>query len=538
MADYRRASKRNAREYYRNNRDTSAGMPPKPQARANTIIDMERGPSGAYFESRAYTPERRSGGSVPSVPLNKGSLSPYSGGENAWQNELRRAAGLLGRFNPYLGLGAELLSLALSEPDIEMLPVGTPPQEVPTPAPTGSEPRQSYTDQNGNDHYLIAVPPDDTAWNFLDTGRYFDPATDHASGYPNYWRERNYKTTGEGFLNTSGTYDQATVDAQPPVGWTNIGGNTWQYTMWQWTELGEIGPPQIWYDAYRKSGAWYKYYGSVTTPDDPANQSDLEGWSPQYAESSISFADAQANWPVSYTIPGSVSWAPLPREYGKSMRVPYKAISALNRLKVQLGTRIEIKPLPQDWYGATPGQAIAVGPEVTAGDGHSIPPRNPTVTTGALYPHKPPKGTKEKKGAASGRLIGLASKLFHGVTEYGDLVDALFDALPKSLQKGVRKDPASRSLQLYLHAGDIDIGDAIVNIVWNEIEDRIIGAGFGLNARAAIARGDPHAFRTLNSINDVGGIDELGKMYGDIVKDYVNPTKDQVKDYLTKHYGI
>ena len=85
----------------------------------------------------------------------------------------------------------------------------------------------------------------------------------------------------------------------------------------------------------------------------------------------------------------------------------------------------------------------------------------------------------------------------------------------------------------------MDISDAIVNLAWNQFEDYVIGTQlFARNKRAAEARGDRYGFRTLNSVNNLGGPEELGKLYGEFSKEYVNPTKDDLSRFLSERFGI
>lgn len=171
------------------------------------------------------------------------------------------------------------------------------------------------------------------------------------------------------------------------------------------------------------------------------------------------------------------------------------------------------------------------------------PPSGPVIvvpTKPGEPPHPPGNGTKERKRLVGGAAFFITQKIFHGITEYQDALDGLFDALPKSVQKGFKgRGPVSKSLYLFQHLDDVDIGDAIVNLAWNQFEDYVIGRGlFGVNKKAAAARGDRYAFRTLNSANGYGGLDTLGEAYGDFSKEYVNPKKEDLKRYLSERFGL
>lgn len=209
----------------------------------------------------------------------------------------------------------------------------------------------------------------------------------------------------------------------------------------------------------------------------------------------------------------------------EALRWPNVLVPLRNLLGILNGTHEETGDVDPVNQGGTKTIGVPGGPVITV-------PTKPGEPA-----HPPGYGTKEKKARVSHGMFKIAQSLFHGITEYGDLVDAVFDAIPKA-KRCKTKSLVGKSLCIATHLDDIDIGDAIVNIAWNEFEDRVIGRGFGLNQKAAQARGDPYGFRTLNSINGFGGVDELGELYGDFSKEYVNPRKQDLKDYLTRRFGI
>ncbi|QIG67930.1 hypothetical protein EVB54_001 [Rhizobium phage RHph_Y67] len=192
-----------------------------------------------------------------------------------------------------------------------------------------------------------------------------------------------------------------------------------------------------------------------------------------------------------------------------------------------LGLQVRDVGAEDDWLGAEPGQKTI------------IPPKGPVLTIpGEPVPHPPGPGTKEKKARVGAGLFKVAQSLFHAITEYGDAVDAFFDAIPKK-KRCKTKSLVGKSWCVFMHLDDIDVGDAIVNLAWNEFEDRFIGKQlFARNQKAAQARGDPYGFRTLNSVNGFGGLDGLGELYGEFSQRYVNPRKEDLKQFLTEKFGI
>lgn len=198
-----------------------------------------------------------------------------------------------------------------------------------------------------------------------------------------------------------------------------------------------------------------------------------------------------------------------------------------NLLKQIAGVQVRDIPREDGWLGAEPGSKTI------------IPPRGPILTLpGEPVPHPPGPGTKEKKARVGSGLLEIAQGLFHQITEYGDAVDALFDAIPKE-KRCKTKSLVGKSACIFLHLDDVDVGDAIVNLAWNQFEDYVIGKGlFAVNQKAAQARGDKYGFRTLNSMNGVGGLESLGELYGDFSQKYVNPRKEDLKAYLTERFGI
>lgn len=83
-------------------------------------------------------------------------------------------------------------------------------------------------------------------------------------------------------------------------------------------------------------------------------------------------------------------------------------------------------------------------------------------------------GTKEQKLRLN-KGIGTFVHLFNQATEFGDLVDNLYKSLKKD-SPCKAKGPVNAAFKadaVYRCFGDIDWDDAIFNILWNDVEDRI-----------------------------------------------------------------
>jgi len=123
------------------------------------------------------------------------------------------------------------------------------------------------------------------------------------------------------------------------------------------------------------------------------------------------------------------------------------------------------------------------------------PPLNPNEVPGTIH-KPPPKGVVEtKRNTNSAAVLWWyrgAKKVWHEAGEYCDRVNAIFDALPKDVRTSYSRSGSGRNVFVMrpkiscadktaiilrnLHR--LDVNEAITNLVVNEIEDRIIGAGF------------------------------------------------------------
>lgn len=91
----------------------------------------------------------------------------------------------------------------------------------------------------------------------------------------------------------------------------------------------------------------------------------------------------------------------------------------------------------------------------------------------------PPPRTKERKLGASARLLALL-KILGDVTEFEDLLEAFFDALPDDLKGYVPwRRPAKvayMARKVYQHWDKVDLDSALFNAAWeNMVADRVAG---------------------------------------------------------------
>jgi len=136
------------------------------------------------------------------------------------------------------------------------------------------------------------------------------------------------------------------------------------------------------------------------------------------------------------------------------------------------------------------------------------PPLQPNKPPSVI--HRPPgrNEIESKRRTTSSAILWwyrAAKKTWHEAGEYCDRVNAIFDALPKDLRTSYKRSGEGRnvfSMRGKISCADktaiilqnmhrLDVGQAIFNLVENEIEDRIIGAGFKSLDEAAKRLGIP-----------------------------------------------
>lgn len=113
----------------------------------------------------------------------------------------------------------------------------------------------------------------------------------------------------------------------------------------------------------------------------------------------------------------------------------------------------------------------APGITITPGGITPSPPHNPV---------KPAPGEKEVKRRIPWKYVKpfkrLQKKLFHPLTEAGDAIGAIYDALECG-QKGLT-NPAQQAQEIYNNIGCLNIPKMLYNLAYNQAEDAVVGQGF------------------------------------------------------------
>ena len=105
-----------------------------------------------------------------------------------------------------------------------------------------------------------------------------------------------------------------------------------------------------------------------------------------------------------------------------------------------------------------------------------------------------PKGA-EKKGEAVSKGVWKLAKAAFEVTEAIDLLEAVHDALPEDCQNPAT--PQSMALALVTCFDRLDVNQAVKNVIYNQIEDAIVGY---------LGRGAGDVLESFGAIRGQGGI--------------------------------
>lgn len=141
------------------------------------------------------------------------------------------------------------------------------------------------------------------------------------------------------------------------------------------------------------------------------------------------------------------------------------------------------------------GPTRSYGSGFRIGDAQLEPVSQPAPGAPSPNPHKPPPPrTKEKKARAPGAVAKLVTAAWD-VTEAVDLVENLFECLPKAVQKTVPKtgrtsrtafvgegkkyaNPLDKARHVYRHTDKLDTECAMTKLACNQIMDNLWGRFF------------------------------------------------------------
>ena len=129
---------------------------------------------------------------------------------------------------------------------------------------------------------------------------------------------------------------------------------------------------------------------------------------------------------------------------------------------------------------------VVAKPSVRPSTDVVFPPGRPPVIKTGEHVDEPDKVPTKKVRGVPGAMVA-AIKAMHSLTELGDFVDALYEALPPVARCGGKRGLVHDLICVLEHAdafADPDVmAAAIGNLIANEVEDRVIGALFGSNWR-------------------------------------------------------
>lgn len=142
----------------------------------------------------------------------------------------------------------------------------------------------------------------------------------------------------------------------------------------------------------------------------------------------------------------------------------------------------------------------------------SSPGTRPKKDTGFdPFPRRPRKGEKERKIRGQG-LLKIFGAGLSNYSEVGDFIDCIWDALPEQYQtpakrageaihRNSRVHLGDKMMDLYENLDKVDFGEAVKNLVLNQIEDAVVGRLIG---RATKTFGNNLGNALVTGINRTG----------------------------------
>ena len=226
----------------------------------------------------------------------------------------------------------------------------------------------------------------------------------------------------------------------------------------------------------------------------------------------------------------SAEWA-LPWSPDQNQRLPWALRGVLNEAALALGLRED------SGYDFFDPPQVEPSPQVVA----TIPPNKPpTITTGTnpKMPYRPPGVRTDRKVRIIGyQAFALVQGAFHGLTEYKDFEEALYEALPKHRQVCKGKGLGCKGAAVIKYWDEIDLVAALVNVVAGQIEDQLAGRFFNQLDKAARRLGT-HEYKLLNGAADSPIDDAVGKVMAAVKKHAVEPTKEAITKEVKRYFGV
>jgi len=206
-------------------------------------------------------------------------------------------------------------------------------------------------------------------------------------------------------------------------------------------------------------------------------------------------------------LPMPMPWAAIPQQRPNPYRSPSE--------QTQRGPfRVLIRPNPEPEPITWPDliREPTVEPEVGPNQPPTRQPQNRDRFEPGQRPRrgpnrqrdtKPGRKVKEKKSKVSKRFARIMLAAINGVTEFNDLVNALYKALPRSVapRGTLLKD---RWGIVYRNLDKLDLSLAVRAIIRNQIEDALYGRLGSLGGKGAHNRGDviDKISRSLRKLQD------------------------------------
>lgn len=252
----------------------------------------------------------------------------------------------------------------------------------------------------------------------------------------------------------------------PPVGWVKLSEeprptDTWRPSSWggfkAWSYRG--GSP---FPAYIWPGDTYPL--PDTFPDaDPHYWWEWVDYPPGYWPPGEEYQAVRSVWGRDFSVEN-----PLPPREVLVPDIPYIEVPWEIPLPLK-PTPVPVNPPVRPPWGRPPN---AENPD--PGGEPSVPPR----PVSPLNPRPPGPGVRERKVKGNRGFRAVLGAALSGYSEVGDLVDAIYDALPKKYQLKTDKTIADKLKTLWKHIDRVRMGDAMANIVEDQVSDPKMAEAF------------------------------------------------------------